>query len=192
MSYFCRCGSSKYEEEPAPDRIDRIATEDIAPVLVQRLRVVSTMVECTLRFPRRVGSGNDVIERIEEPDGIYEGNIKENRKSGRGCYLWYNGNFYNGDWEADQMTGNGTLFYSNGGTLKGSFVDGKLSGLGRSVYANGDTYVGVWKTGTFHGKGLYYIHAAAQWQLGVFDEGSMVRTISQGEGKPSSLSTIYA
>ena len=187
MAYLCRC-APKNDEDAIPDRFDRIGTEDLTPVVSQRLRIVNNIFERKIIQPHNVGSGTDIIERIEENEGIFEGTIKDNQKNGQGCYLWYNGNFYNGNWEQGRITGNGTLFYANGGILKGNFLDGKLSGLGRSIYQNGDSYVGMWKDGMFHGKGLFYMNSQGQWQLGVFEDGSMVRTISQGEGKPSSLS----
>jgi len=48
-------------------------------------------------------------------------------------------------------------------------------------------YVGLWKNGCFHGKGLFYMKSNNRWQLADFENGSMIRVLSSGDGKPSSL-----
>ncbi len=128
-----------------------------------------------------------MAERIDESDGLYEGNISDGEKDGQGCYLWYNGNFYYGEWAKGKMEGSGMLFYANGGVIKGRFAAGRLSGLGRGMYSNGDTYVGMWRDGMFSGRGLFYVRTRNHWQLGEFVAGNLVSLIDQGEGRPSSL-----
>lgn len=137
-----------------------------------------------------LGSNLKTIERIEESQGIYEGEIEKGEKYGLGCYLWYNGNFYNGGWKNGKMTGRGVLYYSNGGILKGNFNNGKMCGLGRGIYANGDMYIGLWKNGMFHGNGIFYMKRTNKWQRGDFNNGTMIHILNTGEGTPSSLGLL--
>ena len=89
------------------------------------------------------------------------------------------------------MTGHGALYYSNGGTLRGNFIDGKINGLGRGIYSNGDIYIGMWKKGMFHGNGLFYMKSTNNWQIGKFEQGTMLEVIGTGKGKPSSLGLLW-
>jgi len=110
-----------------------------------------------------------------EPDGIYQGELKNSQKYGLGAFLWNNGNFYYGNWKHNQMEGYGILLYSNGGILQGYFKSNKLHGLGKSVYPNGDFYIGNWQNGMFHGKGAYTIKKENRQQAGEFRNGNLIR-----------------
>ncbi len=39
---------------------------------------------------------------------MYEGDWKDDVRTGKGTFKWANGNVYEGDWKDDVKTGNGT------------------------------------------------------------------------------------
>lgn len=61
----------------------------------------------------------------------YNGNVANGQKSGGGTYTWNDGASYEGAWENDQMSGDGVYYYStdeDGYKLEGTFKEGKPSG----------------------------------------------------------------
>ena len=56
-----------------------------------------------------------VAEPIVLTDGsIYEGELLEGMKDGKGRIKWTDGSRYEGDWSRDQIHGQGTWFMDNG------------------------------------------------------------------------------
>jgi len=183
MNTMCKCSKNKASEE---DKLEYVITKSLPSSFNRRLCIINTIIDCSLNF-YFLGQNTRAIERIEEMQGIYEGEVEEGEKHGLGCYMWYNGNFYNGEWKKGKIAGYGKLYYSNGGVLKGNFVDGRMNGLGRGVYKNGDMYIGLWENAMFHGAGLFYMKTSNQWQIGKFENGTMTEISNKGQGKPSSL-----
>lgn len=73
--------------------------------------------------------------------------------TGRGMYLWANGDLYEGSFVEGKPHGKGTFRYSNGGVYSGFFKNGKYHGRGKMQYSNGDVYEGDWKKDKKNGKG---------------------------------------
>ncbi len=44
----------------------------------------------------------------------YEGEWKDNKRNGKGTFIWPNGQKYVGEWYHHQINGNGKMFYDNG------------------------------------------------------------------------------
>jgi len=108
----------------------------------------------------------------------YSGDFKDNKKQGKGVYIWSDGAKYTGDFADDQasgrgvwefasgdkyegdvlnavMTGKGVLISKDGSKFEGTFADGKPHGRGVYVFANGDRYEGGIAAGKKSGKGTY-------------------------------------
>jgi len=86
------------------------------------------------------GNYKDGHQRILFDNGVYEGQIKNNRRSGQGRYSWNDGNCYDGEWNDDQKHGKGKFTWSNGDEYEGQYEDDQRSGYGVKKYANGDIY----------------------------------------------------
>jgi hypothetical protein len=90
---------------------------------------------------------------------LYEGNYKDDLKSGFGIANFPGKGVYEGAWVKGKMQGTGTFRYSNGDVYEGEFKDGLYEGLGTSIYANRapglyDRYFGEWHKGHEHGVGI--------------------------------------
>eukprot|EP01016_Furgasonia_blochmanni_P002144 TRINITY_DN10849_c0_g1_i2.p1 TRINITY_DN10849_c0_g1~~TRINITY_DN10849_c0_g1_i2.p1 ORF type:complete len:231 (+),score=56.12 TRINITY_DN10849_c0_g1_i2:28-693(+) len=78
-------------------------------------------------------------DQVEQyPDGsVYNGNLLNGLRHGRGKFYYKSGGMYEGDWVQGKMEGFGTLFYGNG--MK--------------------AYEGDWREDKFHGRGIMYSDA---------------------------------
>ena len=87
--------------------------------------------------------------------GIYEGQIEEKKRSGKGKYLkTINNQTYIGQWKNDKMEGEGVLYFENGEFYKGSIINGKKQSYnGEYYYFNGNKYIGEWENDKKDGYG---------------------------------------
>ena len=66
-------------------------------------------------------------ERIEYEDGsVYEGEIKDGKRHGRGSWTGPDGKKYEGEWKDNKRHGRGTYTFSDGAKYEGEYQDGKL------------------------------------------------------------------
>lgn len=86
------------------------------------------------------GNYKDGYHRIKFDNGVYEGNIKDNKRNGKGQYTWSDGNSYDGDWVDDRKEGKGRFKWDNGDVYQGDYLDDRREGFGIKKYANGDIY----------------------------------------------------
>ena len=108
----------------------------------------------------------------------YIGEIRNDKRHGRGTYTWANGSKFSGEFENDFRTygtytfvsgnvykgeflnekkhGQGTFFWVNGNKYVGGFLNEKKHGQGTFFWVNGDKYVGQWRNDYLHGQGTYY------------------------------------
>lgn len=82
----------------------------------------------------------DGFHTLEFENGKYIGYIKDNKRTGKGKYIWADGNEYEGDWQDDLKEGNGTFRWACGDIYEGQYSKDKREGNGLKTYANGDTY----------------------------------------------------
>ena len=80
--------------------------------------------------------GGEVEERVIEYDvgTRYVGQVKNNKRSGKGLFYYKDNSYYDGNWKDNRMHGRGSLFDSNGMLL----------------------YDGGWYMDNFHGKGRIF------------------------------------
>ena len=97
-----------------------------------------------------------VFKTVHYADGEkYEGEIKNNKRSGYGINYYPNGNKYEGWWENDLKHGTGTFFFNDGSLYVGQWVNNKKNGIGTIYYKSGDKYYGNFIQGEKNGKGLF-------------------------------------
>lgn len=82
----------------------------------------------------------DGFHTLEFENGRYIGFIKDNKRNGKGKYIWKDGNEYEGDWVDDLKEGNGTFRWACGDIYEGQYTKDKREGTGLKTYINGDTY----------------------------------------------------
>jgi len=109
--------------------------------------------------------------------GIYDGQMLNGIRQGKGKYVWANGDVYDGQWHDGKMQGKGKKVYANGDVYDGQWHDGKKQGKGKLVWANGDVYDGQWHDGKRQGKGKF-VAANGDVYDGQWHDGK-----KQGEGK---------
>ena len=90
--------------------------------------------------------------------GKYIGEMKNEKREGKGICYYNDGGRFEGTWKNDQAE-NGIMYYKNDfeiyiGDIKNTLRDGK----GIYYYKEGDTYEGEWKNHYFDGKGIFYFN----------------------------------
>lgn len=131
-------------------------------------------------------------------EGIYSGQILNNKKSGIGYLKFKDGSKYFGIWKNDKPHGNGFLkcnkdyfyrgefkygMYWGEGTYEegkykynGSWYSDKKHGIGYECMANGDNYFGDFSEGKRHGNGTINLRAGGRVE-GYFENGALVKGI---------------
>ena len=122
--------------------------------------------------------------KIEEYKFIYQGEIKNGLRHGRGNCNYSNGDVYNGEFKNGRLEGTGVYQWSNGDAYNGELKAGKREGRGFEKYASGNVYDGEWKTGKYDGRGIYkYASGGAyygEWKAGL-QEGRGVYKSAEGD-----------
>jgi len=121
------------------------------------------------------------IERVEYDTGVYEGEMVDGYRHGKGKYTYTDGSEYEGDWVKGKKTGYGVYRTYNKKRHDGSaFVE---------YY-----YEGEWKDGEKHGKGLWqYAKEYYQGEIKVYQsyDGEWKNGKKHGHGAFSILSRVY-
>ena len=85
---------------------------------------------------------------------VYEGEFKENKKHGKGVYVWPSGNDrqqYAGEFKNGLYEGEGIMTYYDGTKYEGSFKEDKRTGHGKLTYSDGASYKGYFENGEWEG-----------------------------------------
>lgn len=75
--------------------------------------------------------------RVRYATGVYIGDFQNNRREGKGVWIYATGARYTGDFKDGKPSGQGTYSYPNGSKYVGAFRDGKFNGEGVLYAANG-------------------------------------------------------
>jgi hypothetical protein len=116
-------------------------------------------------------------EIIRYTDGVYDGEIKDGKKHGRGKITYTIGAVYDGEWNDDKWNGNGVLSEKNGSIYDGQWKDNLREGIGKQTYFNGYIYEGEFKDDKKNGKGKF------TWPDGEVYEGQFKEDKFNGIGK---------
>lgn len=82
----------------------------------------------------------DGFHKLEFENGTYMGYLKDNKRNGKGKYIWHDGNEYDGDWVDDLKHGEGVFTWNCGDVYEGHYTKDKREGHGTKTYSNGDSY----------------------------------------------------
>jgi NIMA (never in mitosis gene a)-related kinase len=105
------------------------------------------------------------IRKILSKNGDqYEGEMKGDKKEGKGVMIYKNGNKYDGYWKDDKKDGEGIFLLKSGGKYTGTFKNNVKDGKGIFIYKNGDRYEGEFKEGTKNGKGTKWYHNGNRYE----------------------------
>ncbi|CAF0723626.1 unnamed protein product [Adineta steineri] len=103
--------------------------------------------------------------------GKYIGMWVEGNRIGQGVYIFNNGDRYEGQFKDNLVHGKGQMDFANGDKYTGDYIDDKRTGQGVYIYANGNRYEGEFKDNKRHGKGKMYFASGAKY-TGDYIEGN--------------------
>lgn len=86
-----------------------------------------------------------------KPELGYSGEWKDDKKSGKGVFVWENGEKFDGLWKDDSRNGAGTSYWQNGDHFEGIWVDDLRNGPGIYYWKNGQHLEGIWKNDKIEG-----------------------------------------
>ena len=130
---------------------------------------------------------SEIINQILTPGGeIYEGDLKNNKRNGKGKQTLTSGDIYEGHFVNGKKQDKGKLTFANGDTYKGDFVKDKFEGKGKHIVKNCFIYEGDFLDDKYQGKGKYTN------AKGSIYEGDFVNGQKHGKGKyTNSKGSIY-
>lgn len=103
--------------------------------------------------------------RVEWASGdVFEGEMRNGLKQGKGTYAWKHGQRYSGDWVDDKAVGVGKITFASGDIYEGEVNLGEAQGEGSYTFADGDRYIGAWVGGKKNGKGRYLWKDGSYWE----------------------------
>jgi uncharacterized C2H2 Zn-finger protein len=79
------------------------------------------------------------------PDGMYYGDLVENKKHGNGKMIYISGKIYEGQWKNGKKDGNGKMIYTNGDVYEGEWKNNKRQGNGILIHKDGTEEKGNWE-----------------------------------------------
>jgi len=92
------------------------------------------------------GCGVEVyLKKFQDKDEKYEGEFLNGKRSGSGCYSYWNGDRYEGSWLEDSKTGLGSYIWASGAKFIGHFVENDREGHGKFIWPNGEMREGEWE-----------------------------------------------
>ena len=96
------------------------------------------------------------MKTIKMKDGKYKGQLKNNKKEGKGLFIYNNHNIYEGEFKNDKKDGKGILKYNDGTIYDGEWKEGLKEGRGILVSSNGYIFQGEFKDDSLNGFGIIY------------------------------------
>lgn len=86
----------------------------------------------------------DWKQKLYTNGSVYFGEIQEEKRVGKGAYLFDSEDLYVGDWCDNVMSGNGIYVFKSGELYDGGLKKGLRSGYGKFIYKDGRVYEGHW------------------------------------------------
>ena len=123
---------------------------------------------------RKIASENGFQVIKYKSGDVFEGELVNNIKNGKGKYTWASGQIYEGDFVNDLKTGKGKYTWASGQIYEGDFLNGEYHGKGKFVFEDGSIYEGDFIDGKYHGKGKFI------WVDGDIYDGLWINGIKQG------------
>lgn len=107
----------------------------------------------------------------------YKGEFRENKKQGKGVYIWANGDRYEGDFVDDEPSGRGKFIFASGDQYEGEYSKGAFNGKGMFIAKNGDRTDGAFVNNKANGQAVYVFASGDRY------EGEMAAGKMSGKGK---------
>ena len=137
------------------EQINSLKEKGVDYVVLEQLGYSSTaryLYPAIQRYPEKF----KVVKHLGNPDTYlmkflpelgYWGEWKNDKKEGKGTYVWENNQKFVGEWKDDLRNGKGTLYYSDGSYLEATWVNDLIEGevvlmsntnqvIEKSVYKN--------------------------------------------------------
>jgi hypothetical protein len=147
-----------------------------------------------------VPKGDGAVLFTYPNSSVYEGQLIDGKRHGRGTLTLSDGTKYEAEWRKDERHGRGTELFADGSHFAGSYVDGLRSGHGVMTWPEGSRYSGQFERGRANGeghllrtdgsvyKGQFCEDCMAgegcmQWKDGVEYVGQFVANRREGVGK---------
>lgn len=108
---------------------------------------------------------------VEKDGSKYIGNFKDGLKDGKGRLIWPNGDYYEGGFKNNEIHGKGKIFATDGSVVSGKFKMGDLDGDGMQSWKNGSNYTGSFKKLQKNGYGELVLPNHSQYK-GHFKNGA--------------------
>ena len=105
---------------------------------------------------KKINIPTEKSEKTEYENGIFYGNVENDKKEGQGIFKFYNGATYIGKYKNDLREGIGILYYNDGSSYNGNWKNDKKHGYGIFSYPGNEAYVGEWKYGKYDGLGIFF------------------------------------
>ena len=124
------------------------------------------------------------VHRIYANGSVYLGEMSEDKRTGKGVYLFDSEDLYVGDWSENCIHGQGCYVFRSGEIYKGELRKGLKHGFGTFFYKDGRIYEGHWEENIKFGFGNVIFPNGIKF-LGFFSKRSQTYglfTFSQGEG----------
>ena len=160
---------------------------------------ITTIMDNDIQSNGKSDEENKIYD-INKNKKIYEGDIKDFKKEGKGietCSEYkYEGDFHNdmkhgqgsiiyfkikqkyrGEFKNDYATGYGSFEWENKQKYEGNVVNGKMEGKGVYSWPDGSEYNGEYKNNVREGEGTF------KWANGVIFQGKFVNGRPDGKGK---------
>ncbi|CAF1476097.1 unnamed protein product [Adineta steineri] len=101
----------------------------------------------------------------DESGNRYEGEMKGDKRHGKGQMDFANGDKYVGMWVEGNRIGQGVYIFHNGDRYEGQFKDNLVHGKGQMDFANGDKYSGNYIDNKKIGQGVYMFANGGRYEL---------------------------
>ena len=116
------------------------------------------------------GLSGQVQVKLDNGD-VFEGQMLDGKRNGKGRMVWANGQSYDGDWRDNVAVGEGALVFVNGDRYQGEVQDGMPHGRGKMQFSNDGTFEGQFNRGIPDVEGVYTekdgSRYAGQWKAGI-------------------------
>lgn len=124
---------------------------------------------------------------------LYKGEILDDKRHGKGTYIWKNGDIFEGNFINDKFN-YGKYTFGSSSKNAGDVYEGDILGLkwhgkgkytfGRSSEYAGDVYEGDFLNGKWTGKGKYIFGKSSEFAGDIY-EGDIIDGVYEGNGKYS-------
>ncbi len=113
------------------------------------------------------------FQKTYENGDMYEGELVNDLKIGKGKIKFKDGTIYEGEFQNDMINGIGKMVYTDGNIYIGEFINGYRQGNGELSYSNGDKYIGEFQNDMPYGNGEM-IWRDGNKTSGVWGDGKLI------------------